>query len=578
MTRDDLNRMERLSPGTRMSGGEAIARTLLANGVGPIFGMAGFQLLPLYDAVRKIGLPHILINDERSGMFAADAYARATGRIGVCDATLGPGATNLVTGLVESLNAGIPVLAITGDANRQHAGKNMTQEGAQLEILRPACKSVLRVEDIQRIPEIVQRGIDIARSGRPGPVVVDVPEDVCHAEALIPSHAFARSQVREGPRMRSRPDATAVAEAVRLIERSRRPVTLVGGGLHLSRAYEELKEFAEVSAIPVAHTISGKGAIACTHNLSAGLFGRYSRFANELIMSSDCAIVIGSKLGEIATNRYSLFNGKIPVIQLDCVAEEIGSTTRVDVALVGDAALGLQDLTEAFRTSTTEWHAKRSSYLQEVHTMREAWREEALASLTSDEQPIAMSRLVHELNSVLPELSTVVTDGGFATHWTALLLDTKSAGRRYIADRGFASIGYALPACLGAWLAGSDFPVIGITGDGGLNMSLGELETAVRVGADITVIVVNNAASGYVKALQHAMFNGRYQSSDLSEIDYARVAEAYGAQGIRVEHPDELAAAITTGIETRGRPTIVDVVVTRDPARMLPGIDSRTSG
>jgi acetolactate synthase-1/2/3 large subunit len=205
------------------------------------------------------------------------------------------------------------------------------------------------------------------------------------------------------------------------------------------------------------------------------------------------------------------------------------------------------------------------------------WRESVAARLTSDERPIGMARVIEELNRALPEDAILVADGGFAAHWSGLLFDTRRAGRHYVADRGLASIGYGLPGAIGAQLAAPQARVVGITGDGGLNMTIGELETARRVGAPIVLLVVNNAASGYVKALQHAMFGGHYQSADLTELNYAAIAQAFGAQGIRVEDPADLAPALAAGLAERTRPTVIDIVVTRDPAQMLPGVDSRTA-
>jgi acetolactate synthase-1/2/3 large subunit len=205
-----------------------------------------------------------------------------------------------------------------------------------------------------------------------------------------------------------------------------------------------------------------------------------------------------------------------------------------------------------------------------------SWRDEAAARLHSEERPIHMARLCTELNKALPADSILVADGGFAGHWTGLLYDTKTPGRHFIPDRGLASIGYGLPGGIGAALAAPSTPAVAITGDGGFNMMLGELETARRAGIGLTIVVVNNAASGYVKALQHAIFRGRYQSSDLVEMDYAAIAHAMGCNGIRVEDPDRLDEALRTGLAERTRPTVLDVVVTRDPARMLPAVDNRT--
>src|SRR5215467_4542776 len=325
----------------KLNGGQALAEMLRIANAGPMFGMGGFQLLPFYEAVRALGLKHFLINDERCGAFAADAYARVTNRPGVCDATLGPGATNLVTGLVESLNAGIPQVVLIGGANRDHAGKNMTQEARQVDILRPAVKEVIRIEAVKRVPELLRRAFAVATSGRPGPVVLDVPEDICHGDYVFDASDFwIDPATLQAQARRTRPDPADLERAAAIISKAQRPLLLAGGGIHVSQAYDALQAFAEAHAIPVAHTMSGKGAIACTHPLSAGLFGRYSRIANELIATSDLLIVVGCKLGEIATKRFQLLPA-VPVIHLDIVAEEIGRTSRTAVALWGDARCGL---------------------------------------------------------------------------------------------------------------------------------------------------------------------------------------------------------------------------------------------
>jgi acetolactate synthase-1/2/3 large subunit len=564
-------------PSGRMNGGRALAEMLRLAEVGPMFGMGGFQLLPFYDALAQLGMRHFLINDERCGAFAADAYARVTNRPGVCDGTLGPGATNLVTGLIESLNAGVPIIALAGDTNRAHSWKNMTQECRQTEILRPAVKELIRVELTSRIPELLRRAFAVATSGRPGPVLLDVPEDVCHGESDFSAEDFALDpSTLSVPARRIRPDRADIARAAALIARAKRPLILAGGGIHLSRGYEALLGLAEAQAIPVAHTMSGKGGIACTHPLSVGLFGRYSRIANELIEASDCLVVVGCKLGEIATKRYALPSQSLPLIHLDILAEEIGRCRSAAVALWGDAKAGLEDLTEALADEKRRAAAERADYVAEIPVRMATWREEAAARLYSQERPIHMARLCSELNKALPADSILVADGGFAGHWTGLLYDTKSAGRHFIPDRGLASIGYGLPGGIGAALAAPSTPAVAITGDGGFNMMLGELETARRAGVGLTIVVVNNAASGYVKALQHAMFRGRYQSSDLVEMDYAAIACVMGCNGIRVEDPERLGAALREGLAERTRPTVLDVVVTRDPGRMLPAVDNRT--
>jgi len=281
-------------------------------------------------------------------------------------------------------------------------------------------------------------------------------------------------------------------------------------------------------------------------------------------------LVIGCKLGEIATKRYTVPARGKTIIHLDIVPEEFGRTAAPEVILWGDARAGITDLHRALGDGTD-----RSAYRAEVQQRMAAWRESTRERYESDEVPVAMGRLMGELNKAMPADGILVADGGFAAHWGGLLYDTKQAGRGFLPDRGFASIGYGLPGAMGAALAAKGRRVVSLTGDGGFNMMLGEIETARRLALDFAVIVVNNAASGYVKALQHLMYGpGAYHASDLAETNYARVAEALGCTGIRVETPDQVAPALARAFETKG-PVVIDVVVTRDPARMLPAADNR---
>ena len=406
--------------------------------------------------------------------------------------------------------------------------------------------------------------------------MVDVPEDVCHATYGYDEGAFAADPVyQSAPALRCRPDAASLARAARMIAEARRPLVLAGGGVHLSGAAEALSALAEALNLPVAHTMTGKGAIACTSPLNAGLFGRYDRIANALIAESDLLLVLGCKLGEIATKRFTVPPPGKRIIHLDIVAEEIGRTAAPELALWGDARETLDALSDALSNQAPDIHTRQQHYADEVAQKMAAWRESTRPRTESDEVPVSMGRLMGELNTLLPADGLLIADGGFAAHWAGLLFDTKRPGRAYVPDRGFASIGYGLPGAMGAALAAPGRPVVAITGDGGFNMMLGELETARRMGLSFTVIVINNAASGYVKALQHLMYGeGAYHASDLAETNYANVATALGCRGIRVEQPGDLAAALREGLGGTG-PTVIDLVVTRDPAKMLPAADNR---
>jgi acetolactate synthase I/II/III large subunit len=458
----------------------------------------------------------------------------------------------------------------------------MTQDTRQVDILRPACKELLRIEDASRIPELIRRAFQVATAGRPGPVVVAVPEDVCHGTLPFNEDEFAvDARWEAAPSIRCRPAADDLARAAKLLAGAKRPLMLCGGGVHISQAAEDVSAFARANAIPVAHTMTGKGAIACTDPLSAGLFGRYDRIANALIEEADVLLVAGCKLGEIATKRFTIPRKGKTVIHLDILPEEFGRTYQPTVALWGDVREGIRDLAAALAGDAKRLAAERSEYAASVGKRMSAWRAGVQERLTSSETPINVARMLHELNGVMPADGILVADGGFAAHWAGLIYDTKRAGRGFVPDRGFASIGYGLPGAIGAALAGKGRPVISLTGDGGFNMSLGDLETARRMGLSFAIVVFNNGASGYVKALQHLMYGaGAYQSSDLAETNYAKVAEAMGCAGIRVEDPGELAGAFRKGLAAqskgKGGPVVIDVVVTRDPARMLPAVDNRT--
>lgn len=566
---DDMSKIE-------MTGGEALARMIQAYHGGPMFGMGGFQLLPFYDAARRLGMKHFLVNDERAGVFAADAYAKVSGRVGLADATLGPGATNLVTGLVESLNAGSPLVVLVGDSHRDHSWKNMTQESRQMDILRPAVKDLIRIEVIHRIPELVRRAFAVATSGRPGPVVLDVPEDIAGGVyAFDEADIFANPAHAAVPAIRCRPDQGTLMQVAKMLGDARKPIVLAGGGVHISGAAAALTRFARALNLPVAHTLTGKGAIPCSDGLSAGLFGRYDRIANKLIEESDLVVVVGCKLGEIATKRYTVPGKGKRIVHLDNVAEEFCRTIEPTVALWGDALLGIEDLDAALADNAVSIRKRQSDYAQQVAQRMKKWREEASPRLTSNETPVNMARLITEINQHLPEDGFLIADGGFAAHWSGLLFDTRRAGRSFVPDRGLASIGYGLPGAIGVALAAPGKAIISLTGDGGFNMMLGEMETARRLGLTFVIVVVNNAASGYVKALQHLVYGpDSYHASDLSETNYAKTAEALGSRGIRVEQPSELAPALQTALSSKGV-TVLDIIVTRDPAKMLPGVDNR---
>ena len=318
-----------------LTGGEAVVRMLELHGVEFAFGMAGYQPLPYYDALARQGnIRHILIRDEKHGAFMADGYARVKNRPAVADATLGPGATNLISGLAESFGASIPMIALTGEVNSLISGRAATQESDQFGMIKPTVKMTVPVDRIERVPELVRRAFTAANGGRPGPVHLNVREDVMHGRFDFPERDLYATPETTGAALRPvRPDARTIERAAALLRRARRPVMLVGGGIHLSEGWHEVQRLAELTGIPVATTMSGKGALAETHPLSAGVFGRYSRFGNDLIKAADLVLVVGCKLGEISTSRWTLLPEGVALIQIDIDPTELGKVYQTEAGI-----------------------------------------------------------------------------------------------------------------------------------------------------------------------------------------------------------------------------------------------------
>jgi acetolactate synthase-1/2/3 large subunit len=366
-----------------------------------------------------------------------------------------------------------------------------------------------------------------------------------------------------------------IERAAAALRGAERPLVLVGGGLHLSGAYDELAAFVDATGIPVGSTISGKGAINEQHPLAIGLFGRFSRFANDLVKRADVLLVVGCKLGEIATSRWTLIQPGTRLVHVDIDPSELGKIYRAEVGVWGDAKLALADLHAALREDLPSMAARKERQLAEVRAARAAWLETAEPRYRSDESPIHMARVLREMQETLPPESIIVADGGFAAHWSALLYDVPASGRTYIANRGHAAIGYGLPGAIGAKLAAPAAPVVALCGDNGFAMAVAELETAKRVGAPVIALVMNNAALGYVKALQHGLYQDRFISVDFEDVDYGAVARAFGCYGRRVAEPGELRGALDEALQC-GLPAVLDILITTDPAQMLPSVDART--
>ncbi|MBE6564489.1 MAG: thiamine pyrophosphate-binding protein [Ruminococcaceae bacterium] len=559
-----------------LTGGEAVVRMLEQLGVTHSFGMAGFQHLPYYEAIRNSKkVKHVLIRNEQAGAFMADAFARAGGKVAVCDATAGPGATNLVTGLAESFYAGVPVLAITSSVIRSFVGRGANQECDQINVLRPVVKESVYVNFIERIPELMKKAFRIAVEGRPGPVHIDIPEDIFHGEADFDEKAFEVDiPSNTFPLSRITPEQRDIDAACALLKQAESPVILAGGGIHNSGAWEELRLLAEKLAIPVATTISGKGSIPEKHPLSLNVCGRYFRFANEFVKKADVLLVVGCRLGEMSTVRWSLVTEGTKIVRIDIDQKALGMGYNADVALLGDAKATLSLIRQALKRA----EAADKDYKEKAALIAETKAKWALSvsDKTDDtSSPINIAHMLKILQGILPEDAIMVGDGGFSAHWSSVYWDVNSAdGRHYLANRGQAAIGYGLPAALGCKFACPEKTVVALSGDGGLGYSFMELETAVREKKNVILIVVNNRALGYIKALQHAVY-GEYISTDFEDVRYGEMASLLGCYGVRVSDPSKLEAEFKAALERKDRPTVIEVMVTTDPAKMFPGTDNR---
>ena len=399
------------------SGAQILVDQLRIHGVDTAFCVPGESYLATLDALYDVkeNLKLVICRQEGGVTYMGDAYGKATGKPGVCFVTRGPGATNASLGVHTAHQDSTPLILFIGQVGRAMMQREAFQEVDFRQMYAPLCKWVAQINDPARIPEMVARAFHVATSGRPGPVVLDVPEDICHEEySFTPDDFWVDPATTCIPARRIRPASDDVARAAALLAKAKRPLILAGGGIHLSEAWDSLTNFAESFNVPVAHTMSGKGSISCASELNAGLFGRYSRIANDLIESSDCLLAVGCKLGEIATKRYDLLPGNVPLIHLDVLEEELGRTTRAEVALWGDAAVGLDDIAAELADSATAQKAARAGYVAEVPARMQKWTDEAADRLLSKEKPIDMRRVMQELNNYMPADSVLVADGGFA--------------------------------------------------------------------------------------------------------------------------------------------------------------------
>jgi acetolactate synthase-1/2/3 large subunit len=560
-------------------GGALLAGLLAEHGVRHVFGVPGGQTLALYDGItdREPALRHVLTRDERSAGYAADAYARVTGQVGVCDATVGPGAAKLPSGLGEALGASVPVVALVSDLPARLAPHRYRSAASQAldqaSLLAPVTKWHAAVPDAATMPALVRQAFREATSGRPGPVALFLPQDVLDGPGKTEAAAgddVPGTSARFGrfPPFRPAPEPADVAAAITLLRAARRPFILAGGGVLHSGAGAELTALAERISAAVGTTLSGKGAIAEDHPLSVGVTGSMGTAAAAAALGeADVVLLAGCKASGGATFSWTLPRPDQTVLQLDLDPAELGRAFPLQAALLGDAQAGLRALTAALSPPGGDPARgqdgagpvpDRSDWRARVAALTAAWRTERDAERGSDGVPIAPQRVIAELEGVLGPDDVLICDASLASGWGGVYLEQRTAGRRVLCPRGQAGLGYAVPAAIGVATADPGRRTVVLTGDGALGYAAGELATVVELGLPVTVVVLNNRSWGWIRWYRRITFGRGWEDDDFHDVAFADVARGFGLHAERVTEPGQLPAALHAAMT--GRPALLDVV------------------
>jgi acetolactate synthase-1/2/3 large subunit len=546
-----------------MNGAQALLEGLLREGVDVVFGYPGGAVLPLYDALYDAPIRHVLVRHEQGAIHAADGYARASGSVGVCLVTSGPGATNLVTGLANAWMDSIPVVAISGQVSRALLGTDAFQEADVTGITRVVTKHNVLVDDAESLIDRVAEAFEIARSGRPGPVLLDVPKDVQLATVTARAPRL-RHRIKPAPT----PDDRQIEAAARAMAEARRPLMLVGGGVIHANAAPALRALVSASGIPVASTLMGLGALPGTHPAHIGLVGMHGTYAaNRATHRADLIIGLGLRFDDRVTGMASRFAPEAQIIHADIDPAEIGKVVRADFPVLGDLAVTLPRLTAAYLKARAARGGSESEAYRGWWQDIRAWQEhQGWDMLTPMElggvggQPLRPQGVIQAVYRATDGNALVATDVGQHQMWTALLYPL-SEPRQWLTSGGLGTMGYGLPAALGAAMARPDRDVWLITGDGSIQMNLQEMATAVNYGLKVRVVIINNNSLGMVRQWQELFHQARYSAVEMTALpNWELIAQAYGWYGRHVETRDELMAALDEMRRAPG-PALLDVRV-----------------
>jgi acetolactate synthase-1/2/3 large subunit len=538
---------------TQMSGAKALITSLENEGVEIAFGLPGGANLPIYDALVEADFRHILVRHEQSAAHMADGYARVKRKAGVCFATSGPGATNLITGIATAFADSSPMIAITGQVPLMMIGKDAFQETDIIGVANPCTKYAFQPRTAIEIPEVVKKSFYIAESGRPGPVLIDIPKDVQQSEAEI----FFPDLIKvRGYNPIIDPDLTNVGKAVELLRSAQRPIIMAGGGVILSGAFSELQALAELLMAPVVTTFKGKGAFPENHPLAMGPIGMHGHpEANKIILEADLIVAVGARFSDRSVGRFDEFGKGMNIIHMDIDPAEIGKNKSVDIAIVGDVKSSLRSMVKMLskdiikKDSNNEWLKRRKELIDYyLETLKDYSRE------------ITAKKSLKKLREILPAESIVTTEVGQCQMWASLHFDVISPGT-FFSSTGLGTMGFGFPASIGAKAAKPEAPVVDIAGDGSFNMTENALAVSVLDKLPVIVFLLNNYMLGMVAQWQRTFYDRRYMGVHQRNCpDYVKIAEAYGATGFRVGSISELEKAIKYAV-TSEVATVIDIPI-----------------
>ena len=543
----------------KLTGAQIVIQSLIKEGVNIIFGLPGGAIIDVYDALYDSPIKHILVRHEQAAIHAADGYARATGRVGVAMVTSGPGATNTVTGLATAYMDSIPIVVFTGQVPTKLIGNDAFQEADIVGITRPCTKHNFLVKDVNELAKTIKEAFYIAGSGRPGPVLIDLPKDVQQAKAEF---EYPKEVRLAGYNPKYKAHIGQVKKAAQLIASARRPVIYAGGGVIYSKgANEELRRLAEEFSMPVTNTLMGLGGFPGNHPLWLGMLGMHGTYrANMAVIHCDVLIGIGARFDDRVTGKLEEFAPDAKIVHIDIDPASISKNVIVDVPIVGDCRDALLKLNQALSNINIDWEDKHRDWLEQI----EEWKKEHVLSYNQPEGgPLKPQYVIEKLYELTKGEAIVSTEVGQNQMWTAQYYKFDRP-RTFLTSGGLGTMGYGFPAAIGAQAAFPEKLVIDIAGDGSIQMNIQELATAVGYRLPVKVAILNNGYLGMVRQWQQLFYRGRYSQTSLEySPDFVKLAEAYGAVGLRATKPDEVEATIKEAL-SKDVPVFIDFIIERE--------------